>query len=347
MYKIKRFMHTVPHMRETLALTARHRARTRDDSPRILALRHFFHQNRFPCHNHFLNWVWQNAPDAAAHFQLGLLPMTRLRWDEVALFTPWLQDPVTDDMPAHYRRAKEIEDECIARGIPVVNGVSTFCNSVKSTALSLLREAGIKAARSVPIHDIAEFRQTMGGLTPPFIIREDFKHRSGSVLIETPDALEHVPWRTFSKPVAIEFIDTLGSDGLYRKYRCMMIGDRALPRHMIPSRNWNVHAGDRKSTPRTNDEEISYMSGSDPNCAALDRARKVLGFDIVAFDYSYDREGNLVIWEPNPSPIIWTRSVEESPLANHHTAAIARIYAAILSLYLNRAGLGGSDIKSS
>jgi hypothetical protein len=45
---------------------------------------------------------------------------------------------------------------------------------------------------------------------------------------------------------------------------------------------------------RTRAEEIRYLDRPDPNHVALDRARRALGLDLAACDYSYDRDGRMV-----------------------------------------------------
>ena len=42
-----------------------------------------------------------------------------------------------------------------------------------------------------------------------------------------------------------EFVDFRSGDGLYRKYRFVVIGGEVVMRHMLVSDDWNVHASDR------------------------------------------------------------------------------------------------------
>ena len=82
-------------------------------------------------------------------------------------------------------------------------------------------------------------------------------------------------------------------------------------------------------------EDEAFLSRPDPNHDVLRQARRALGLDVVAFDYSYDREGRMVLWEANPYALLHYipgRRAYRSP-------AVDRTIAAIVHLYYTRAGL--------
>jgi hypothetical protein len=61
-----------------------------------------------------------------------------------------------------------------------------------------------------------------------------------------------------------------------------------------------------------------------------------LGLDFLAFDYSYDRRGELVIWEINVLPGL---GLPREPNREHLAVSIERAMAATVKMYLVRAGL--------
>jgi hypothetical protein len=66
------------------------------------------------------------------------------------------------------------------------------------------------------------------------------------------------------------------------------------------------------------------------------RGREALGLDFVAFDYGYDHENRMVVWEANPYPFI--PAFSRRRLAYRNTA-LDRTLAALLALYLEAGGL--------
>lgn len=134
------------------------------------------------------------------------------------------------------------------------------------------------------------------------------------------------------------FIDVRSEDGNYRKYRYMVAGDRGAPRHLIVSAGWVVRADARRLDPPFIEEEIAYTRAKDSNHTALVAAARALDLDVVAFDYSYDRQHNLVLWEPNPFPLWWADLNRQSRL-DYQNDSIDILYGTLLTYYLERAAL--------
>lgn len=316
-----------------------HNARCPRRGKRILVVRH---RDRHCGYNdHFLRWVAQQAPEAVHLFELQRVPCHIRNWQRYTLFLPWLQDPLKEKLPHVYQHVKQIEMQCQKYSIPVANPVDTLSNSIKSVATRIINNVGIRTPRMVPITEIESFKQTQGGLSTPFFIREDKRHGGQIFMIHDPQDLQGVPFSEFAAPVAVEFIDVQDKDGFYRKYRYIAIGDDGIPRHMITSASWEVRAEMRIINKVTVAEELAYLSGEDPNHHVLQRARKALGFDFVAFDYSYDTQGCLVVWEPNPFPILWTAASEQENM-RHVLPTMDRLYTKLLDYYLRRANLSSA-----
>ena len=299
---------------------------------RILVVRQSDHQSTY--NDYFLYWVSQNFPEAANLFEVHYLPSCKItNWDRYALFLPWLQDPLKERFPHIYQEAKQLETECLSHNIPIINPIDTHSSSIKSVAAKIIRDVGIRTAETIRITDVEEFKKTLGGLSTPLLIREDWVHGSESYLIQNTSDLDSVPFDQFKDPIAVEFIDTKDEEGLYRKYRYFAIGDMGIPGPLMLSHGWEVRNNQRVLAEKQKAEEIAYFSGEDPNHEQLQLARKALGFDYMAFDYSYDAEGNMVVWEPNPFAVIW------SSRQPYQMPSIDRIYTALLKFYLERANI--------
>ena len=140
----------------------------------------------------------------------------------------------------------------------------------------------------------------------------------------------------FSRPVAVEFIDTRTvADGLYRKYRYVAAGDEGVSQSMHVQRDWLVRGRKCVFSDELKDEELAYISTSNENHEKLQHARRALELDFVAFDYSYDRDGELIVWEANPYPYLHFSKGNR----RYRLASLERVLAAIVKLYLLESGL--------
>lgn len=300
---------------------------------RFLALRHWTNPG---CFDPLLAWLERTAPEVRARFELHLLPWRAPDWSRARLHLPWLQDPVQAWSPRAYARALELDAECVARGIPVINPVGRLANAEKSTGARRMLGAGLRTPRMEPIADPAAFAATGLGLPLPLFVREDAGHGGLMLRADTPEQLRRLPLHVFSRPVAVELVDVRDPrDGLYRKHRYLAAGDAGVALALHASTRWVTRGTRPVFSPERVEEELAYTRAADPHHAAFQRAREALGLDLVAFDYGYDREGRMVVWEANPFPWIdWPRGRRA-----YRERAYARAFAAIARLYLTRAGL--------
>ncbi len=302
---------------------------------RILVVRQPDHQATY--NNYYLYWISQNVPEARSLFETHYLPCEISDWNRYALFLPWLQDPLQQRFPEVYRLAKPLEEQSQQHGVPILNPIDILSNSMKSIAAEKIRRVGICTAKTIPVTDPAAFKRDLAGLKVPFFIREDCIHGSSTFFVKSLDDVKNIPFEQYQAPIAVEFLDTRSEDGLYRKYRYFAMGDAGVPGPLMVSQDWEVRDNDHRVL---NDaiiaEEIAYFSGEDPNHAMLQKARKALGFDFMAFDYSYDAKGELIVWEPNPFPVIWGAQ-DNAPEKAYQLPSINRIYTTLLNYHLQRA----------
>jgi hypothetical protein len=303
----------------------RHRAVPRS---RLLIVRHRKYQRRF--FDIILKWVAANVPELSARFDVRELPVHVRDWAPYAVHVPWLQDPVQAWSQETYEQAQTLAAECDRRGIPVLNRVDRLANATKSRGAALMRAAGVTTPRMAPIDDPREFAASLHGLRLPLFIREDWGHDRHLFRVNAPSGLAAIPWDTFRRPVAVEVVDVRDPrDGLYRKYRYVAAGEIGVTHHVQTSAEWVTRGENRVISPATQADELQYITHADPHHEDLQRARRALALDLVAFDYGYTPAGEMVVWEANPFPTIvfgTRRLVYRNPAIHRTLAAIVRMY---------------------
>ncbi len=301
------------------------------DQPRILILRH---GGKYPYFREsMLDWMAAELPQIRRLFELRLLPCPVADWSDYCVCAPWLQDPAEDWMPrGAWRRLQQIQHECDVRQIPVLNRAECLSHAVKSVASRRITATGVRTPRVEEIHDPEQFLRDQRGMPFPMIIREDRRHAAETFVVHNVAQLRQVPWQRFTKPVAAEFIDVRDPrDGGFRKYRYIVAGEFGVPRHLIVSSTWEVRAAQRVRNQNTREEELAYLEQPEPNHALFQRVRKSLHLDLIAFDYSYDGQGRLVIWEANPYPGLHYAS---GPDVEYTRPFVERSFAAVTAMHL-------------
>jgi hypothetical protein len=308
--------------------------RWRSPDARFLVVRY---ARKYPLYYEvILNWMAANFPRQRQRFELRTLPLDVRDWTPYVLHIPWIQDPVRSWSVRVFEQANRIADECGRRGIGVVNPVAAKENTTRVQMANLLGRAGVPVPRTVRIDDADRFAADWGGLRLPLFIREECGHRHTFYRVDAPEDLVRIPWRRLAQPVATEIIDARDPrDGIYRKFRYIAAGDWGCLLHVQFSSHWITRGENMIINEQTRAEELAHLEAPDPNHEQLQRARIALGLDFVAFDYGYDSGGRLMVWEANPMPFLHFGS---SRIA-HRTATMHRIMAALLRLYLTRAGL--------
>lgn len=330
---IQRARRIVRYTRSDRRHNARARAASRGEK-RVVILRDTLGTATF--NDHFLHWLESNRPELARRIELRRLPGFAPSAYESALLIPWLQDPIAETAPSLFRWAKRVQDRFDAASLPVINRVDRVSISVKTVATRVLREAGVRAPLIVEIGDREKFLEHLGGLKYPFIIRENLYHSRAMHLVHNADEFRAVRWDRMLTPVAAEYIDARSKDGLYRKYRYVAVGEQGFQRHLILTTDWLSRSGTRVHTPESLREEIAYLEGPDPNHERLQRAREALGLDMVAFDYAYMPDGELIVFEPNPLPNLWDEHASEPNVA-HEAKYVERLYQGMADEFLRRA----------
>jgi len=100
--------------------------------------------------------------------------------------------------------------------------------------------------------------------------------------------------------IVTEFEDCRESDGLYRKYAAMRVGDLILPRSLFFSAEWMLKMPDRLD-PELLAQELDYLARN-PHAETLRRVFDLAGIEFGRVDYAV-ADGALQIWEINTNPV--------------------------------------------
>ena len=111
--------------------------------------------------------------------------------------------------------------------------------------------------------------------------------------------------------LVIEFLDTRGADGKFRKYRVMMIDGKIYPLHAAVSGDWKVHyfSADmaENAEHRAEDEAfLSDMAGTLGTRAmrSLNELCTTLGLDYAGADFGLNNHGDIVLFEANATMFV-------------------------------------------
>jgi glutathione synthase/RimK-type ligase-like ATP-grasp enzyme len=147
----------------------------------------------------------------------------------------------------------------------------------------------------------------------PVIIRPVDSHAGhGLMKIDTPEAiaeyLRSMPEREF---YISRFVDYRAADGLFRKYRVVLIDGRPYAGHMGISDDWMIHylnAGMAESAEKRAEEEC-FMRTFDEDFAsrhadALAAISERVGLDYLVIDCGETTDGKLLVFELDSGAIV-------------------------------------------
>lgn len=154
----------------------------------------------------------------------------------------------------------------------------------------------------------AELRAAVAkeGLEYPILVRVAGAHGgTNMVKIDKPDAMgdiDRLDRSTRSALYATEFRDFAGSDGQYRKFRIVMVGDAMFLRQMIVGESWLIHARRRAQDTRSEELDLfaSFKDEHSPRLKPIfqEIARR-LDLDFFGVDCAIDDAGAVVLFEAN------------------------------------------------
>ncbi len=204
--------------------------------------------------------------------------------------------------PTRLTFERHLEARAAELGIPVVNALSRRLGMRHSHGLAVWRRIGVPCARSQRFSRLGEVT-----LPYPLVLRADGGEHAldDAFLVRDPTEAAAVMARRLlgeQRPLtlAMEFRDTRYADGLYRKRRTFVVGDRLLPRQHMLSEIWQVKLKTSLADARSVAEDRRFRAEGEESAALVLQAGRALGPEIVALDYSPAEDGSYVFWEGNP-----------------------------------------------
>ena len=182
-----------------------------------------------------------------------------------------------------------------------------------------------------------------GTISYPFLFREAGAHGGTKLaLLESKEDLRLLDQFAFDGRTfyATEFVDFRSDDGLYRKYRVLLIGGVPFPKHLIVSDHWNIHAEDRHrfmdETQFVREEERFLDTFTASRYPALTAIADELQLDYCGVDFALDANDQLVLFEANACFRALVGRESSTQIESHETH-LARIKEALTSLIRQRA----------
>lgn len=110
--------------------------------------------------------------------------------------------------------------------------------------------------------------------------------------------------------LVVEFTDTVGTDGIYRKFSAARVGDRVFPRHLFFSRDWVLKYPDIVE-PAFVAEEIAYVEHF-PHAERVRAIFELAGVEFGRIDYAV-ADGGIVTWEINSNATLSAAPAKIAP----------------------------------
>ena len=177
-----------------------------------------------------------------------------------------------------------------------------------------------RAALQAAANGQASLAQWLAGAAFPLIARPVDSHAGhGLERIDTlPGLADYLARNEGDEFFVSPFIDYRDPDGLYRKYRVVLVDGDAFPGHMGVSSHWMIHylnAGMTDSAGKRA-EEARFMSGFDEgfgarHAGALRTVAAGFGLEYLVIDCAQAPDGRLLVFEVDPGAVLHTMDAPE------------------------------------
>ncbi|MBU3677127.1 MAG: hypothetical protein FGM54_08125 [Chitinophagaceae bacterium] len=249
-------------------------------------------------------------------------------------------DPLAELYPEQYAYAKKLEAFCQQHQIRLINRPEPLSLSNKSSQLNLLSQHGFKVAKTYAIESMDDIKRIPPNDFPIFI-RYDVGHDSQGGHIQGPYTSSEeaeglcnlaifAPGQRLKTPVALQWIDTISNDGLYRKYRVYATPKQVLKAFIAISPDWYVHWDNTLQNDMMFKEDQAYIESavSRAEYELFTRVVQVLDLDFCGIDYAFTSSGQIVVWEVNPHPSL---DGTEEPIRSRFTQLLVDYYTGIMN----------------
>ncbi len=237
---------------------------------------------------------------------------------------------------------------------PVINRPSAIARLGRDSVCNLLADvqgamipAVTRVGRAILEGLVANGGEAANDGVFPFIIRPLDSH-AGHGLTKAErreDVRRYLSEQPSQAFYLTPFIDYRSTDGLYRKYRIVLIEGRAYAAHLAISGDWMIHylnAGmDLSEAKRA--EEGDFMRHFDDafgrrHDAALRAIHERVGLDYFAIDCGETPQGELVIFEVDSSMVV--HALDSVDLFPYKQAQMRRVFSAFRTMLGHALGTG-------
>lgn len=152
-------------------------------------------------------------------------------------------------------------------------------------------------------------------------------------------ALSEVPGDELT---VIQYLDARGPDGLFRKYRVMMIGGWLYPLHLAISPSWKIHyvTADMADNASHRAEESKFLEDmpgvlGSRAMAALAEIQNSLGLDYAGIDFGLNADGDVLLFEANATMTVVPPDPDRR--WDYRRASVQRVEEAVRKMLVGKA----------
>lgn len=235
---------------------------------------------------------------------------------------------------------------------PVINLPQCVPTTERRAASLLLQDApGLlicqahRADRAM-LESVASGEQKLAELFPghefPVIVRPVGSHGGrGLDRLDTPQAIPaYLAGETDEEFFVSRYIDYRNADGLFRKYRVVLVDGVPYACHMAVSSHWMVHYvnAEMYENPQRRGEEAWFFEHFDEfvtrHQAALSAIAERTGLDYVGIDCSETPDGSLLVFEIDHAMVV--HAMDSETLFPHKQVHMQKVRDAFRSMLLQR-----------
>ena len=181
------------------------------------------------------------------------------------------------------------------------------------------------------------------GFSFPLLVRAPGFHTGRHfVRVETPERLAAAIAKLPGEDVwLIEQLDARDNEGMFRKFRVMIVDGQLYPLHLAISQDWKVHyfTADMARSAENRSKDAAFLEDMTSavgrrGIAALERIGKVLGLDYGGIDFAVNAQGEILFFEANATMVVVPLSLDEK--WNYRRPAVDRVFAAVRTMLVER-----------
>ena len=181
--------------------------------------------------------------------------------------------------------------------------------------------------------------EVLPGTAFPVIVRPVDSHAGHGLLrIAAAPALDaYLAAASAAEFFVSRFVDYSSADGLYRKYRIVLVDGRPYAGHMGVSSHWMIHylnAG-MADDPAKRAEEQAFMEGFETgfgrrHASALRAVAERFGLEYLVIDCAETADGSLLVFEVDPGAVV--HAMDPPDLFPYKGPQMEKIFAAFRDL---------------